>query len=494
MRRKQSFSALRWVSLIFIFGAVILTTLQLIRYSRVRANFPSGMIVAGIPIGGLDRTEAANRLLMVYSTPVELRYNNAAIQMKPNTAGFEMDLEGMLTAADMQRVSQSFWVGYWDYIWNRDLPTTEVPLRANISEDRLRAYLQNEVAVRYDEPPTPALPIPGSTSFQPGKAGSTLNIDRALQLIQDALRSPIERVVNLTFQNTAAPRPALQNLQVLIQQIIQTNKFDGIVDIYMKDLQTSDTMHFAVQNTALLSVQPDIAFSAESSIKIPIMVSVFQRTDEPTPQDIVDGMLLMIQQSGNNPADVMMDKVLTTGIGPLEVTQDMQAIGLQNTFLGAYMARPDFLARVDTPANKRTDIITDPDPFSQTTPSDMGMLLEDIYMCADMGGGSLEAAFSGKVSQTECQQMISYLAGNKTVAILLEAGLPEGTQIAHKHAYATEGDGLIHTIGDSGIIYTPGGNYIVSIFLHHPVQLVWDPVNQMTAQISEAIYNYYNTK
>ena len=141
MRRKQSFSALRWVSLIFIFGAVILTTLQLIRYSRVRANFPSGMIVAGIPIGGLDRTEAANRLLMVYSTPVELRYNNAAIQMKPNTAGFEMDLEGMLTAADMQRVSQSFWVGYWDYIWNRDLPTTEVPLRANISEDRLRAYL-----------------------------------------------------------------------------------------------------------------------------------------------------------------------------------------------------------------------------------------------------------------------------------------------------------------------------------------------------------------
>lgn len=471
-----------------------MTALQLIRYSRIRSNFPAGMIVAGIPIGGLDRTEAANRLLLVYSSPVELRYNNAIIHMKPNSAGFELDLEGMLTAADMQRVSQPFWVGFWDYIWSRGLPTSQVPLRANISEDRLRAFLQNEVAVRYDEPPTPAIPIPGTTSFQPGKPGNTLNIDRAVQLVQDALRSPSKRVVNLTFQNTQAPRPALQNLQVLIQQIIQTSKFDGIVDIYMEDLQTNDILHFAVQNTADLPVQPDIAFSAESSIKIPIMVSVFRRTGEPTPQDIIDGMILMIQESGNNPADIMMDKVLSTGIGPLEVTQDMQAIGLQNTFLGAYMARPDFLARIDTPANKRTDIRTDPDPFSQTTPSDMGMLLQDIYMCADNGGGSLAAAFSGEISQAECQQMVSYLAGNKTVAILLEAGLPEGTQIAHKHAYATEGDGLIHTIGDSGIIYTQGGNYIVSIFLYHPVQLVWDPINQMVAQVSEAMYNYFNTR
>ncbi len=104
------------------------------------------------------------------------------------------------------------------------------------------------------------------------------------------------------------------------------------------------------------------------------------------------------------------------------------------------------------------------------------------------------AAFPEKVTQAECKQMIALLAGNKTVAILLEAGLPEGTQIAHKHAYATEGDGLIHTMGDSGIIYTPGGDYIISIFMHHPVQLVWDPINRMVAQVSEAVYNYFNTR
>ena len=76
-------------------------------------------------------------------------------------------------------------------------------------------------------------------------------------------------------------------------------------------------------------------------------------------------------------------------------------------------------------------------------------------MCSNDGGGALAAAFPGKISQVECQQMVDTLANNKTVAILLQAGLPEGTKIAHKHAYATESDGLIHTMGDSGIIYTP---------------------------------------
>lgn len=494
MRRRNTFSALRWISVGFIVAALILTMYELAQYSRIRSNFPAGMMIAGIPVGNLDRTTAANQLLEVYSTAVELHYNDAVIQVKPSTAGFEMDLEGMLTAADMQRVSQQFWVGFWDFLWNKPIATTEVPLRATLNEDRLRTYLQNEISSRYDEPASPPVPIPGTTSFQPGEPGVSLNIDRAVQLIDSALRSPSSRVVNLTFNNSTAPKASIQNLQILLQQIIQTNGFDGVVDIYFEDMQTNESLHFAVQNGSLLPVDPDIAFSAESSIKIPIMVSTLLRTDEPTPANIQTAMQLMIEKSGNNPADDLMDAVLTKGTGPIEITNDMQALGLQNTFLGAYMARPDFLQRYQTPSNQRTDIDTGPDPFSQTTPLDMGMLLEDIYMCSMNGGGGLTAAFDGKISMTECQNMISLLANNKTVAILLQAGLPDTVRIAHKHAYATEGDGYIHTMGDSGIIYTPGGNYIVSIFVYHPVQVIWDPVNLMVSEISEAIYNYFNVK
>jgi hypothetical protein len=51
---------------------------------------------------------------------------------------------------------------------------------------------------------------------------------------------------------------------------------------------------------------------------------------------------------------------------------------------------------------------------------------------------------------------------------------------------------LIHTIGDAGIAYTQGGNYIISGFMYNKVQLVFDPTNQLFAQLSTAIYNYYN--
>jgi hypothetical protein len=38
----------------------------------------------------------------------------------------------------------------------------------------------------------------------------------------------------------------------------------------------------------------------------------------------------------------------------------------------------------------------------------------------------------------------------------------------------------------------PAGNYVLTIFAHHPVQAVFDPVNQLFANISSAIYNFFN--
>ena len=66
------------------------------------------------------------------------------------------------------------------------------------------------------------------------------------------------------------------------------------------------------------------------------------------------------------------------------------------------------------------------------------------------------------------------------------------TKFAHKHGWITEGDGLIHTIGDVGIVYTRGADFIICIYMYHPVQLVWDPANVLMAQLGKAVYNYYN--
>jgi beta-lactamase class A len=87
--------------------------------------------------------------------------------------------------------------------------------------------------------------------------------------------------------------------------------------------------------------------------------------------------------------------------------------------------------------------------------------------------------------------MITYLTKNE-IAVLLKAGLPEDTQIAHKHGWVTESDGLIHSIIDAGIIYSPGGNYVAVVAMYQPTQLIFDIANNLTAQISTAIYNFFN--
>jgi beta-lactamase class A len=449
------------------------------------------MVIAGVPVGGLDPQTAAQRLLQVYSLPVEIHYGEAIIQLDPNLIGFQLDVESMLAAADLQRTGASFWGGFWDYLWNRKSGTTEVPLIATYSEERLRAYLTSEVAARYDQPPVPAQPIPGSTEFQPGQPGQIIDIDRAVILIGDAMRSPSQRVILLAPLHTAAGRPSMQSLQLLLEEIIGQDNFDGIVGMYLLDLQSADELHFAYRAGENLSVNPDIAFTASSTIKICIMVTAYQHFNGRLDDQTATLMLDMIKTSSPSPADALI-RVIDEARGPLFVSETMKALGLQNTFLAGYFYDGAPILQIfHTPANQRTDINTDPDIYSQTTTSEIGALLEDIYQCAQTGGGTLVAAFPGQIDQTSCQQMIQYLEEDK-IGVLIQSGVPEGTAVAHKHGWVTDPSGVTTDISDAAIVYTPGGNYILAIYVYHPNQIIWDEVSKMYADLSRAIYNFFN--
>ena len=63
MRARRQTPLLRWISSVLLVAAVILLTLQLVAYSRNRANFPPGLVMAGVPVGNLSRQDAAERLL-----------------------------------------------------------------------------------------------------------------------------------------------------------------------------------------------------------------------------------------------------------------------------------------------------------------------------------------------------------------------------------------------------------------------------------------------
>lgn len=491
MRRRTRLSALGWLAVFFIIAAMIFSILQFVKFSRLRTTYPGGMTIAEVPVGGLDRQEAAQRLLEAYSLPVELLYDDQAILFEPSICGFDLDLESMLAAADLERTKQSFWVGFWDYLWGRQISTQAIPLRATYSESRLRTYLVDEIASRYDKPPSPAIPQPGTVNFIAGTFGTELDLDTAVLLIETAMQSINNRSVNLPRKQSSPPRPSLQNLETLLKQTIDLTGFNGITGLYLLNISTLEEVHFAYQNGYDISTNPDVAFTTASIVKIPIMTSIFRRINEDEDAETLNLLQKMIIESGNDPADWVMERVIHPSLAPLEVTEDMQALGLDNTFLAGEFGLGSPLLKVyKTPANQREDISTDPDLYNQSTPSDIGMLLEDIYLCADNGQGTFKAVFGDEITQTECQTMIDYLSQNKMPS-LLEAGVPDVTEVAHKHGWVTY-QGIMKTLGDAGIIFSPGGDYILVIFLYHPEQLIWDTASSMVGQLSAAIYNFYN--
>ena len=496
MRNRSSIPLLRGISIAILSIAIVLVIISLIGYSRQRNSYPGGMTIAGVPVGGVDPQIASQRVLQVYSSPIEIQYGEAVIQVDPSVVGFVPEMDSMMAAADLARTGGSFWGGFWNYLWNREPDPVEVPLSATIDEDRLTAYLQNEISARYDEPPTPAQPVPGSTSFTAGTPGQVLDIERSIGLIEDTLRSPNNRTVVLSYQRSTATRPTMENLKILLEQNINLAGFDGVMGVYLLDLQNGREIHFALDKGQEIPVNPDVAFTASSTVKIPIMVSHFIKNGEAALNESSSNLIMdMIRKSENPPADRLMEG-LDPNRGPLVVTEDLRRIGLENTFLAGFFCSAEapcpLLEQISTPANQRTDIFTDPDPFNQTTPSDIGMLLADMYQCAEDGGGALIAAFPDKMTSAICKQMINFLATDK-IGVLIEAGVPEGTKVAHKHGWISEpSSGVIQNISDAGIVYTPGGNYVLVIYAYHPVQTVWDPVSALFAQMSQAVYNFYN--
>ncbi|MFN8412335.1 MAG: serine hydrolase [Anaerolineales bacterium] len=492
MRNRNTNTILRGVSFLFLSAAIVFAIISLIGYSRQRNNYPSGMTIAGVPVGGLTPAETSQRLLEVYTSPIEIKYADAVIQIEPSVVGFQPDIETMLAAADLSRTGGPFWGGFWDYLWNRSTQGTEIPLSATISEERLQEYLQNEISTRYDQPPTPAQPIPGGTDFLPGAPGQTLDLDRAVLLISDALRSPTNRSIALTFTRSSAARPTIENLQILLKQIITVSKFDGLIGLYMADLQTGQEIHFAINNKQEIPVEPDIAFTASSTIKVPIVASYLINRGSNLDSNISNVISRVLGKSDNSATDVVLGQI-DPNIGPLIVSQNMKTIGLSSTFINGffYLGAPPLSPRPVTPGNSRTDVFTDPDPYSQTTPAEMGALLTDIYQCAQSGGGALVAAFPDKVSKDTCQLLIDFMAQDKLGA-LIQGGVPDGTLVPHKHGYVPAADGTVHDISDVGIVYTPGGNFVLSVYTYHPEYNVWDITNPLIGDLAKAIYNYYN--
>jgi beta-lactamase class A len=61
--------------------------------------------------------------------------------------------------------------------------------------------------------------------------------------------------------------------------------------------------------------------------------------------------------------------------------------------------------------------------------------------------------------------------------------------VAHKHGWPSS---PFDMIGDAGIVFSPGGDYVLAVFLANEQEMIWDPTSKMFSEISRAVYNYFN--
>ncbi len=489
--RRTRVDPLRWLiagfGLFFLLFSLFILLKDYTAYRASSRLYPAGVSVAQVPIGGLTREQAEQRLIEVFSMPVELRYSGARMQFLPAELGFSLNAQASLDQVD-QDIPRG---GWWRHLWGQSEPeyVQDFPLQASLDTSAARVFLTETVVPRYDQAASEALPILYSTNYAPGQPGYALDLDAALAALEPALFSASDRTADLPVLETPALGLNPRNLEVFLRQTILLDGFDGLVEIYLQPLADDEPLHFAV--LANQTVAPDVAYSAASTIKIPIMTSVLKRLAEPTPDTARFWMERMIIYSENPPSDSLMSTYLDESLGPLIVTEDMQSLGYQNTFLAGYFySGAPLLQRFSTPANSRTDVYLDPDFYNQTVPSEIGDLLTRIYHCAH-AAGTQDSLFDGQVSQTECQLMLDLLAQNQ-IGALIEAGLPPQASIAHKHGWTSDLDGLLHTMSDAGIVSTPGGDYVLIIFVNSSRQLVFDEGNWLFARLSQVIYNAYN--
>ncbi|PKO12173.1 MAG: hypothetical protein CVU39_25550 [Chloroflexi bacterium HGW-Chloroflexi-10] len=481
---------LRGTGSIFFAAAIILMVIAYQKSQSVPCVFPQDYNIAGVDVSGLSPEQAADMLNSTYSMSYTLRIGKQTIFILPEDLGYQLKSEEMVNKAAANCSQLTGWTGFWQYIWQKNVsfPVFEEIIFEEDAE-KVREVLRELVEGRYQIPAGSAYPIPNTTQYFMPSDGSLVDTQAAVSQILGSYKTPSQREITLEIQPMPAKGPDLTQIEYQLKQIIQQEGYPGIVEVFVERISDGEKINFALTSGA--DIEPGIAFTAASTMKIPIMVSTFWRDDLPL-SELKDGWIrYMIKLSENDPADRLME-ALDPVRGPLLVSEDLQLLGYENTFIAGYFAFGSPLLDVyQTPANSRQDIHLKPDLYNQTTPADIGRLLADLAYCASGKQGNLGSPSGGNIQQAECQYMLDILAENK-IGALIEAGVADGTRVAHKHGWSEEQDGLLHTVSDVAVVSGPENEYVITVFVYSHSQLFFENANYLVAKLSQAVFNGMN--
>lgn len=471
----------QWLVMSLIVASIVLLLYKVYEYGTVRQFLPTGLTIGGINVGGMTAEEARGAVSSRYmETDVIIYHGEESIAVSPSDIEFQLDLEAMMSEADFQRSQQDFWAGFWGFLWNRPIEVEMVELRADHDSEELRRVLET-IAGGFDAPPQPPQPVPTTLTFQYGESGVQTAVDASMSDVAAAFYRPTVREAHLTMEPVQPARPDMSLLARLITNHLQEQAFGGAASVFIMDLASGDEVF----------IDAGLPMSGMDLLRLPIALDSY-RMIEGSPslsqmQNITRTLLTDESVAPNNLLKVIAGQD-NAFLGAELMTQSMWRLGLKNTFVAIPYGEgpvPGGATTYDTPANTTNGQFTEPTPYLQTTAEDMGALLAMLYYCAEGTGGPLLAAYPEQISPQECTKIIEVMQKND-IGSLIEEGVPPGTPVAHRHGWI--GD----THGDAGIVYSPGGDYVLVEILYQRDWLPWERSSPLMADISRATFNYFN--
>ncbi len=277
--------------------------------------------------------------------------------------------------------------------------------------------------------------------------------------------------------------PAVVRAQTLppdVQEVI--GQYKGQLYFEAKNLKSGETIGY----------RPDSKVQTASVIKVPVLAALFDQAAEHhlALEDLVactdsnrvqgsgilqslgsglqltlrDAAALMIVVSDNTATNMLIDK-----IGVPSVNAYIRSIGLKETTLFRKVFKPAPVPL--TEEQKKWGL-------GVTTPEEMLSLLEKIYRKQILDPANCDEIISIMKQQTDRAQIPRYLVGPAW----------EKVQIANKTG------ALDRVRNDVGIVFTPTGDYILSLFAQESEDQKWTVDNEATlalARLSLALLTHF---
>jgi beta-lactamase class A len=446
-------------------------------------TFAEGSSIAGVDVSGLSFEKASalvEQRLAGAPGAITIEAGPVSQQLEPEAIDLSIPVGDLLAQARAA--------------FERGSPA-EVPATVSFDEKALRERLSGladeVVAGSSISVLTSTDVLSRSFAYAPGLA---LDVDAAVEQIGAELSAatasgkPVERIALELSRSEAPPRVPLERLREELTAL--ADELPGVVGLHLIDLETGES----------IGLNDRSVFAGASTIKTAIMLNLYINLSTFTERQSF-WLNEMIRYSDNLSAnDLLAASVGGQGTeyafegADAMSTMLQEELGLRHTYLYVpyettdyiKLYKPKFRCGPAGPVGEKP--YTEMGACLRAEPASMARLYLLIDQCAG-GEGELLDTFE-RLSPKRCQEMLDWLARNADKTRMV-AGIPTGVRVEHKSGWIEDMQ------ADNGIVRSPGGDYILSIYYFKPLdgkRDYWtdEEMAPTVAAFSRLVYTAFN--